>query len=237
MNAAFSISNLQPLRAAGEQGSCLCISCSGTHHWLLPETGHCTRGGRCSDPIQPHFHLVLGTLAGAASPGEGAGGEGCGEANRRCQAAVSGERGGGEPSASAQPARADTARHRWPGALPSDQIKPSKHKATSCMLEGAFLDPRSQHLYFHVPCWVGRGCFQSSWDGAFGQLDFLGSNLPPAAGGARGPGLLEVSGGMGLQGVGEPKELACILLQCAYGNTGDGAWGPGHVPRLQLGPG
>lgn len=154
MNAAFSISNLQPLRAGGEQGSCLCISCSGTHHWLLPETGHCARGGCCSDPISTWFWgpwqelLLLERVQG---------GEGCGEANRRCQAAVSGERGGGEPSASAQPARADTARHRWPGALPSDQIKPSKHKAPSCMLEGAFLDPRSQHLYFHVPCWVGEG--------------------------------------------------------------------------------
>lgn len=55
MNAAFSISNLQPLRAGGEQGSCLCISCSGTHHWLLPETGHCARGGCCSDPISTWF--------------------------------------------------------------------------------------------------------------------------------------------------------------------------------------
>lgn len=210
---------------------------------LAPTTGSCQRqgtalGGAAAQTPSSHISTWFwGPWQELLLLERVQGGEGCGEANRRCQAAVSGERGGGEPSASAQPARVDTARHRWPGALPSDQIKPSKHKATSCMLEGAFLDPRSQHLYFHVPCWVGRGCFQSSWDGAFGQLDFLGSNLPPAAGGLRGPGLLEVSGGMGLQGVGEPKELACILLQCAYGNTGDGAWGPGHVPRLQLGPG
>lgn len=49
-NAAFNISNLQPLRAGGEQGSCLCISCSGTHHWLLPETGHCARGATAQTP-------------------------------------------------------------------------------------------------------------------------------------------------------------------------------------------
>lgn len=211
---------------------------------LAPTTGSCQRqgtalGGAAAQTPSSHIStwfwgpwqelLLLERVRGERAVGRLIGGV-------RLLSAVS-EAGGSRVPLPSQRGLIPLARHRWLGVLPSDQIKPSKHKATSCMLEGAFLDPRSQHLYFHVPCWVGRGCFQSSWDGAFGQLDFLGSNLPPAAGGARGPGLLEVSGGMGLQGVGEPKELACILLQCAYGNTGDGAWGPGHVPRLQLGPG
>lgn len=43
-----------PLGLGGEQGSCLCISCSGTDHRLLPETGHCARGAAA---LNPSSHL------------------------------------------------------------------------------------------------------------------------------------------------------------------------------------
>lgn len=117
--------------------------------------------------LLPGFGHPNKSLAGAASPGEG-GGEsgvrgGCAP-NRRCQAVV-----GGEPSASAQPARADTARHRWPGwgwggGLPSYQIKPSKHDVTPSILEGTFPDPAPRCLRLHVPSRSRNGCFPSSWD-------------------------------------------------------------------------
>lgn len=66
-----------------------------------------------SATLLPRFGHPNTLLAGAASHGEDGGRVGHGEAvlpNRRCQAVV-----GGEPSASAQPASADTTRHRWPG--------------------------------------------------------------------------------------------------------------------------
>lgn len=41
---------------------------------------------------------------------------------------------------------------------------------------------------------------------------------------------------MGLEEAGEHKKLVGTLLECAYGNIGDGAWGPGLFPCLQMGP-
>lgn len=38
---------------------------------------------------------------------------------------------------------------------------------------------------------------------------------------------------MGLWGAGECEELVGTLVECTYGNIGDGAWGPGHFPHLQ----
>lgn len=89
--------------------------------------------------------------------GEDGGRAGAGEAvlpNRRCQAVV-----GGEPSAAAQPASADTARHRWPGGLPNYQIKPSKHNVTPSILEGTFLDPEPQCVHLHTLAGPGTAAF------------------------------------------------------------------------------
>jgi len=67
-------------------------------------------------------------------------------------------------------------------------------------------------------------------------MDFLGSSIPAASGGMRGLGVLETSGGMGLEEASERKKLVGTLLECAYGNIGDGARGPGLFPCLQMGP-
>lgn len=41
---------------------------------------------------------------------------------------------------------------------------------------------------------------------------------------------------MRLEGAREREELVGTLSECAYGNIGDGAGGPGHFPCLRLGP-
>lgn len=50
-----------------------------------------------------------------------------------------------------------------------------------------------------------------------GQLDFLGSNVPPEPGEVRGPGVPKKSGGMGLEGAGEREELVGTLIRVYVG--------------------
>lgn len=123
-----------------QQGSCFHVSCTELERPLLRP---------CLAIILPGFGHPDGNRLSQRGAGRG----GC----RRLIGGVrlrSSERGGGQPSTSAQPVRADTAQHRWLRGLPSDQIKPSKHNTTSRVLEGDFLAPRPRCL--HLPTCLAR---------------------------------------------------------------------------------
>lgn len=140
-----------------QQGSCFHISCTELERPLL----------------RPYLATVLlefwhpeGNCLSQRDVGRG----GC----RRLIGGVrlrSSERGGGQPSTSAQPVRADTAQHRWLRGLPSDQIKPSKHNMTSHVLEGAFLAPRTWCLHLSTcPARHGKAACSHPEIGLWGSL-------------------------------------------------------------------